>query len=59
MSMYSGIIRDQADTIKALEALAKKYSELTHELIDVLSQHIDVSNYEKRLAQIKEIGKNE
>lgn len=52
MSLYSGIIKEQEKTISALEELAGHYHALTHELIDVLSQHIDVSEYERRLAEI-------
>jgi len=52
MSLYSGIIKEQEKTISALEELTGHYYALTHELIDVLSQHIDVSEYERRLAEI-------
>ncbi|MBQ9567645.1 MAG: hypothetical protein IJR31_06175 [Lachnospiraceae bacterium] len=52
MSMYSGIIQKQAETIERLEKLTGSYHQLTQELTDVLSQHIDVSEYERRLAEL-------
>lgn len=54
MSMYSGVIKQQAETINSLEELTKKYHDLSQELIDVLAQHIDVSSYEQRLISLKE-----
>ena len=52
MSMYTVIIKEQEKTIDALEKAITHYHELTHELIDVLAQHINVSEYEKRLAEL-------
>ena len=50
--MYSGIIKEQEKTIATLEELTGHYHALSQELIDVLSQHIDVSDYERRLATL-------
>lgn len=52
MSLYSGIIKEQSEVINRLEDLTSRYHALTKELIDVLAQHINVSDYEKRLAEI-------
>lgn len=52
MSLYSGIIKEQGRTIDGLEKLTECYHSLAQELIDVLAQHIDVSEYEKRLSDI-------
>ena len=54
MSLYSGVIKEQAETINSLEELTKRYHNLSQELIDVLAQHIDVSSYERRLNSLKE-----
>lgn len=54
MSMYSGVIKSQAETIQRQLNLLESYNSLTQELIDVLAQHIDVSDYERRL---KALGK--
>lgn len=54
MSMYSGIIRGQSETIENLERLTRSYHQLAQELTDALSQHIDVSDYEKRLKELSE-----
>ncbi len=53
MSMYSGIIQKQAETIERLEKLTADYHQLTQELTDVLSQHIDVSEYERRMTKLR------
>lgn len=52
MSMYSGVIKEQAKVIEAQNELAERYHSLAQELIDVLAQHIDVSDYERRLMEI-------
>lgn len=52
MSMYSGVIKEQAKVIETQNELAMRYHSLTQELIDVLAQHIDVSDYERRLMEI-------
>ena len=49
MSLYSGVIKEQAETINSLEELTKRYHNLSQELIDVLAQHIDVSSYERSI----------
>ena len=54
MSLYSGVIKEQAETINTLEELIKRYHDLSQELIDVLVQHIDVSSYERKLSSLKE-----
>jgi hypothetical protein len=56
MSMYSGIIGKQAETIDRLEKLTEDYHQLTQELTDILAQHMDVSEFEKRL---EELGRKE
>lgn len=53
MSMYSGIIQKQAETIDHLEKLTADYHQLAMELTDVLSQHIDVSEYERRMTKLR------
>ena len=57
MSMYSGIIKEQERVIEQQKELADCYHSLSQELIDVLAQHIDVSEYERRLAEISGKGK--
>lgn len=52
MSMYSGVIKEQAKVIETQNELVMRYHSLAQELIDVLAQHIDVSDYERRLMEI-------
>lgn len=59
MSMYSGLIKAQNDTIQRLMELVKDYNSLSTELTEVLAQHIDVSDYERRLAALNEKGGRE
>ena len=54
MSLYSGIIKDQAAVIDRQHDLIAQYHALAHELTDVLAQHTDVSEYERRLNELKE-----
>lgn len=56
MSMYSGLIKAQAETMQSQLALIEEYHSLAQELTDVLAQHIDVSEYERRLARLGEKG---
>lgn len=59
MSMYSGIIKSQAETMRSYLGLIREYHALAQELTDVLAQHIDVSEYERRLAALDEKGGRE
>ena len=51
--MYSGIIKGQAELIAKHEETARAYSNLAQELMDVLCQYMDISEYERRLAEIQ------
>lgn len=56
MSMYSGIIKSQAEAMQGQLGLIEEYHSLARELTDVLAQHVDVGEYERRLAALDEKG---
>ncbi len=58
MSMYSGIIKGQAEIIAKHEETMAQYAALAQELMDVLCQYLDISEYERRLAAIQKGNKD-